>query len=350
MKTYARYVVLSLLVFMSLAFAQTTPASTDGNPAFTQQELDQMLAPIALYPDPLLSQMLMAATYPLEVVEAARWSRANPSLTGKSATEAASSQPWDPSVKSLIAFPQVLQTMDQKIDWTERLGDAFLAQQAQVMDTIQSLRHKANATGLLASSQQADVVQTGDVIEIEAQNPDVVYVPYYEPTLVYGPWWWPDYPPVFWEPWIGYGWYGDFAWGLGIDVGGDFFFGSWDWHNHRVYARGSTYHDGVGAHTWQHDPSHRRGVPYRNAPLNQRFGRVPAVAPRAEFRGYAPPSYTGTSRSEPVQTGPLQEPRANAFENVGRGAETRGFSARGHESSPGRMSFPVSAPSHVGHH
>ena len=117
--------------------------AVEGNPSFTQQELDQMLAPIALYPDPLLSQILMAATYPLEVVEAARWSNANPNLTGDAAVQAVNSQNWDPSIKSLVAFPQVLQTMDQNIEWTERLGDAFLGQQSQVMDTVQRLRQKA---------------------------------------------------------------------------------------------------------------------------------------------------------------------------------------------------------------
>src|SRR5437016_583291 len=116
-------------------------------PAFTQQELDQMLAPIALYPDSLLSQILMASSYPLEVVEAARWSKANPNLKGNQAVQAVAQNSWDPSVKSLVAFPQILMMMDDKLNWTERLGDAFLAQQQQVMDTVQNLRQKASAAG-----------------------------------------------------------------------------------------------------------------------------------------------------------------------------------------------------------
>src|SRR5216117_719603 len=133
MKTFIRYALKQLLVLLvsaSVAFAQTPPAQR----AAAQPELDQMLAPIALYPDSLLSQILMAATYPLEVVEAARWSRANPGLQGEQAVKAVDDRGWDPSVKSLVAFPQIIMMMDEKLDWTERLGDAFLAQQSQVMD------------------------------------------------------------------------------------------------------------------------------------------------------------------------------------------------------------------------
>ena len=173
-------------------------------PAFTQQELDQMLAPIALYPDSLLSQILMASTYPLEVVEAARWSKANPNLKGDQAVQAVAQNTWDPSVKSLVAFPQILLMMDEKLNWMERLGDAFLAQQQQVMDTVQSLRQKASAAGNLTSNDQIRVEQQGQSIVVEPANPQVVYVPYYDPMVMYGPWWWPLYPPVYWAPWPGY--------------------------------------------------------------------------------------------------------------------------------------------------
>src|SRR6266508_6632809 len=139
--------VLVLLLSVSVAFPQQImPAPQENAPTpsrtFTRQELDQMLAPIALYPDALLSQILMASTYPLEVVEAARWSKANPNLKGEQAVHAVTQNSWDPSVKSLVAFPQILQMMDEHLNWTERLGDAFLAQQAQVMDTVQNLRKK----------------------------------------------------------------------------------------------------------------------------------------------------------------------------------------------------------------
>ena len=340
-----------------------------GNPTFSQPELDQMLAPIALYPDPLLSQILMASTYPLEVVQAARWLSANPSLKADAAVQAVSSQNWDQSVKSLVAFPQVLQTMDQKIEWTERLGDAFLAQQSQVMDTVQRLRQKAQEAGNLGSSPESQVTQANDSIEVEPPNPNVIYVPYYDPAEVYGTWWWPDYPPVFWDPWVGYGWYGGCAWGPGIGIGANFYYGSCDWHNHKVYYHNSR-SSGDG-YPWQHDPGHRHGVPYRDASLNQQFGRASATpAPRAEFRGYEHPVNTlpgefgNRAQTGPARTAPLPEtrktmparsavqpafePRAHAFENVGSGSAARSFSARGNASLSGRSSAP--APSHGSSH
>jgi hypothetical protein len=272
-------------------------------PAFTQQELDQMLAPIALYPDSLLSQILMASTYPLEVVEAARWSRANPNLKGDQAVQAVAQNPWDPSVKSLVAFPQILQMMDEKLDWTERLGDAFLAQQAQVMDTVQNLRQKAYAAGNLKSTDQVRVDQEGQTIVVEPTRPDVIYVPYYDPLVVYGPWWWPAYPPVYWAPWPGY-FVGprfavSFTWGVGIPVGVGFFFGAFDWpHRHvTVVNVNNFYFKTVNVNrltVWQHDPVHRRGVFYRDVSLRQQFPRMSA-SPEARhfFRGREPFSLDG---------------------------------------------------------
>src|SRR5262245_2165279 len=134
---------LPLLLLCAVSVWPTSARATDA-PALTQEQLDQLLAPIALYPDSLLSQILMASTYPLEVVEAARWSKANPNTTGDAAVKAVTQQTWDPSVKSLVAFPSVLTTMNDKLDWTQQLGDAFLADQAKVMQTVQSLRKKAH--------------------------------------------------------------------------------------------------------------------------------------------------------------------------------------------------------------
>ena len=216
MNTRAKFVLippLAAVLAVSMAYAPVayTPvayaqnyASAQDQRAFTQQELDQMLAPIALYPDPLLSQILMASTYPLEVVEASRWSRAHPNLQGDQAVRAAEREDWDPSVKSLVAFPQIITMMDQKLEWTERLGDAFLAQQPEVMGTVQRLRQKAYAAGNLRSNDQLRVVPQGQIIVVEPANPRVVYVPYYDPMIVYGPWWWPAYRPVYWAPWPGY--------------------------------------------------------------------------------------------------------------------------------------------------
>src|SRR4249920_1335959 len=147
MKARARFLfkqLLALLLCVSVAFAQTT-APVPVQSVFAQQELDQMLAPLALYPDSLLSQILMASTYPLEIVEAARWVKAHPALQGDQAVKATDQYNWEPSVKSLVAFPNVLAMMDEKLDWTERLGDAFLSQQPEVMDTVQNLRQRASA-------------------------------------------------------------------------------------------------------------------------------------------------------------------------------------------------------------
>ena len=313
MKTFFEHAfrqLLVLLVSVSVAFAQTQ-APAPRHAAATQQELDQMLAPIALYPDSLLSQIFMASTYPLEVVEAARWSRANPGLKGEEAVNAVEQRDWDASVKSLTAFPQVLAMMDQQLEWTARLGDVFIAQEPQVMETVQSLRQKAYAAGNLRSTEQAYVVQQGETLAIEPATPQVVYVPYYDPRVAYGSWWWPAYPPVYWAPWPGYyaypGYPVGFAWGVGITVGAGFFFSSCDWRarhvtvvnvtnvtnitNVTVNRQGVVNRPGLARTApavWQHDPVHRRGVPYHIASLQQRFGPATQAGQRRDFRWQDP--------------------------------------------------------------
>ena len=415
MKARAQYVstqVLVLLLSVSVLFAQETvplaPAPMPPKPVFTQQQLDQMMAPVALYPDSLLSQILMASTYPLEIVEAARWSKTNPNLTGDDAVKAAEQNGWDPSVTSLVAFPQVLTMMDSNLSWTERLGDAFLAQQPQVMETVQNLRQRAYAAGNLRSNDQVRVDQQGQTIVIEPPTPQVVYVPYYDPRVVYGPWWWPEYPPVYWGPWPGYyvrpGFGAGFAWGVGITVAAGFFFGAFDWpHRHiRVLPVNNFYYRNNVVRVWEHDPVHRLGVPYRGVELRQRFGRVSAAPEaRRDFRGRDQPSFERPSelghrpdaRGDPgrrseehsVPLGRSNRPEANrpdmrsaptrpstasvaspshvdqrphAFEGVGRGPNVRDYSARGHASSqghgPGQAGSPNGAagPQHGGggHH
>jgi len=262
----------------------------ESQPQFTEPELDQLLAPIALYPDSLLSQVLMASTYPLEVVEAARWSKAHPTLKGEDAVRAVDQYRWDTSVKSLVAFPQILATMDEKLDWMERLGDAFLSQQQDVMDRVQHLRQQASAAGNLSSNEQIRVEQQGQSIVIEPANPQVVYVPYYDSNIVYGSWWWPAYQPVYWSPWPGY-FYGPryglaFSWGFGVPIGPRWWFGAFNWPHRYV-----TYSPGL---VWAHSPIHRRAVPYRDVALHQRFGRVSAFAAvPPQFRGGQRPSFNG---------------------------------------------------------
>ena len=200
------------------------PAFAQAQQMRSQAELDQMLAPVALYPDPLLSQVLMAATYPEEVSEAARWSSASTGLQGDDAVRAVEYEDWDPSVKSLVAFPQILARMAETPAWTQSLGDAFLAQEPQVMDTVQQLRRRAQAAGNLRSSEQMYVQQQGRAILIQPASPQYVYVPYYDPFVVYGPWWWSAYRPVYWAPWRPYA--------IRISLG--FFFGNFDWHQRHV--------------------------------------------------------------------------------------------------------------------
>jgi hypothetical protein len=184
--------------------ATAAPASNQAAKTFPQGELDQLLAPIALYPDSLLAQVLMASTYPLDVVMAERWVKANPSLKDQALQDALQKQPWDASVKSLTVFPQVLTMMSEKLDWTQKLGDAFLAQQSDVLATAQALRGKAVAQGALKDSKEQKVTTETEnnqtIIKIEPTNPEVVYVPTYNPTVVYGAWPYPAYPPYYWYP------------------------------------------------------------------------------------------------------------------------------------------------------
>ena len=189
-----RYLIAALasLLLIGTAHAQRT---------FNQGELDAMLAPIALQPDGVVSQVLIAATYPDEVAAAAQWSRANPHLRGEDAVRAVQNEPWDPAVKALVAFPELLARMAESPQWLHDLGEAFTAQQAQVMDTVQGLRRRAQAAGNLPSSSDYAVYEQDQAIVVEPRS-QIVYVRYYDPYVVYGPWWWPHYRPVFWTPWV----------------------------------------------------------------------------------------------------------------------------------------------------
>jgi Protein of unknown function (DUF3300) len=294
-------VLTVLVVAAPAAWPQTAPpVAVLGAPPFTPAQLDQMLAPIALYPDPLLAQILMAATYPLEVVQASRW-RQDPTISGLTGDDlAAALGPlrWDPSVKSLVPFPQILQMLDRHLDWMEAIGDAFLAQEADVMDAVQRLRQRAQATGTLTSTPEQMVLTQEQAVSIVPADPQVVYVPAYDPGVVYGPWPYPAYPPVLLEPppavVVGAP---VVVFGFGVGVVRPLWgWHRWDWHRHRVEIDGPRFHaidpyrprpwtDG-----WQHDPGHRRGVPYRDVPTRDRYRFGPASTPdaRRDYRGYAP--------------------------------------------------------------
>ncbi len=295
--------VLALLVIIptSIYPQSMPPPPTQGAVVFTPEQLDQLLAPIALYPDPLLGQILMAATYPLEVVQAERWvmDPNNAALRGDALIAALQNQDWDPSVKSLLPFPQILQMMNDRLDWMQQLGDAFLGQQAQVMDSVQRLRHRAQAAGTLAPNAQQTVTPLGQAIVVEPANPGVIYVPVYDPTVVYGVWPYPDYPPVYFAPPPDY----DFGsalvstigFGLGVVIVQSFWgWDDWDWNHHRVHIDVDRFNRISGdrprlkADTWVHDPYHRRGVAYRDPQTRAQFGKHQPGAPdtRRDFRGY----------------------------------------------------------------
>ena len=343
-KTCIRTLVWLLVLLMAVppaVFAQSSAVS----PLFSREQLDQMLAPIALYPDSLLVQVLMAATYPMEVVAADRWAAENRNLSGDQFAAALDQQDWDPSVKSLVNFPSVLGMMNQKLDWTERLGDAFLSQEDQVMDTIQQLRSKAQAHGMLQSTSQQRVETKGQIIAIETVNPQVIYVPVYDPFLVYGPWWYPAYPPYRYYPVGGVIRGAGISFGLGIAVGipWGYAWGGFGWSHHNVEInvyRNANFNThinrtvyvnriGGGGHgTWQHDPVHRKGVAYRDHNVAQRFGQVPRGNPdaRRDFRGHTPDT-TGMS-TQTRNKGDVQERRDISGANRPPAQKDRSTAAR----------------------
>jgi hypothetical protein len=282
-----RYIPLCLL-----ALTMVTPTASQGQQYYAgrndqivapaplpQAQLDALLAPIALYPDQLLAQVLMAATYPDDVANAARFVREDPSLTGAALDQALQGQNWDPSVLSLAAYPQVLQMMGDMPDWTQQLGQAFLANQQQVMDTVQTLRGRAQAAGYLRNSEQQTVIDQGGVIDIEPAQPQYVYVPVYDPTVIYGSWSEPYVPPYWYPPAI-YG-YPDFAPGFAAAI----FFGRpctvdynhWGWarpnwrgHDidinvtHNYFANRPQYANRWRDGHWAATPEQRGNVGYRD--------------------------------------------------------------------------------------
>src|SRR5271166_323345 len=204
---------VALMFFTSLtSYAQNIPPAPPGTIApstvdtksdtYTQQKLDQMLAPIALYPDQLVSQILMASTFPLEIVEAARWldNPSNAALKGDALVAALQPMNWDPSIKSITAFPAIVAMLNDNLDWTNSLGVAFTHQQADVMAQIQFLRHQAQKAGNLASNDKIVCRDEGADIVIGPANPNVIYAPYYNPAVVYGTWPWAADPPVYVSP------------------------------------------------------------------------------------------------------------------------------------------------------
>jgi len=340
----------------SLAAAQ--PVSAPASSLLTTAQLERLVAPIALYPDPLVAQILIAATYPLELVEADRWLQipANAALKGEGLEAALQQQSWDPSVKSLVSFPNVLQTMDKNLNWTQQLGEAFLAQQADVMDAIQRLRQRAQTAKSLASTPQQTISTEDQEIIIEPANPEIVYVPTYNPWCAYGTWPYADYPPFNFEPWAGYCAPADYLIGFGA---GYYPFGFWSWDHfewrrhiiridHDRFRHFHTGHEPIEG-IWQHEPLHRHGVPYRNPTTAERFlapagtahnyrgftsDVAPSVKPAGSLVGHGPAPTTSLR----VQQNSLPP----VLQSYGRGSQVRSESARGFSS---RMTPPSPAPS-----
>jgi len=310
-----------LAALLSLLIGMPPNLLAQQGPLFRSEELEQILAPIALYPDSVVSQILMASTYPLEVVQADRFAKQNAQLQGDSLTTALEAQPWDPSVKSLVNFPQVLTMMSEKLDWTQKLGDAFLAQQEEVMATIQRLRFRAQEAGHLKTTNEQKVVVQEKVIVIEPASPQVVYVPTYNPTVVYGAWPYPAYPPYYYYPpgYVASTAFFTFATGVALGAAWGYAWGGCNWRSHKVthnYTQNININRNInrdryitnlpagGRGDWQHRPEHRRGVAYRDQGTAQRYNRganKQAVQAREAFRGRAAQGRQDLARGGAVQ-------------------------------------------------
>ncbi|MGD0503621.1 MAG: DUF3300 domain-containing protein [Steroidobacteraceae bacterium] len=317
----------------------SAPATTS-QPDYAQQapeQLQQLVAPIALYPDSLVAQILAASTFPEQLVEADRWVQAHADLQGNALAQAVDQQPWDPSVKALAAFPSVLGNMDKNLSWASSLGDAYYNQQQDVMDAVQAMRQRAQEAGNLNSNPQQNVATQDDSIVIQPASPDIVYVPAYDPWLIYGA------PMVAWPGWYPYpGIWGDgpyLSFGIGFGVG--FFggfgwgWGNWgfDWHNRypmynheRYFSRSSTfynrsnYYRAGGARGVQSNVA--RGMSANRPGGVERSTTEPFAGRSEAARGYAEPGGESGVRS-------------GAFSGYDHGGQTRGFSSRGSSSFGG---------------
>src|SRR5712672_3937570 len=292
---------LALLMTIPVAVSAQTP---DNAPAPSQppptvellkpQQLEALVAPIALYPDELLANVLAASTYPLEVVQADRWLKERKSLKGDALKKEVDKQSWDDSVKALASTAEVLAMMSDKLEWTKNLGDAFLAQQPEVMDAIQRLRAKAYENKKLVTTKQQKVSvkiqESKQVVVIEPAEPGTMYVPYYEPAAVYGAWPYEAYPPYYfgYPSYIGAGVIAaGLAFGTAWAIGrwGNYWGGGCNWGNRNVYVNHRTTNIGNG---WQHNAAHRQGVRYNNVNVQQRFGNnnlKAGASNRMDFRG-----------------------------------------------------------------
>jgi len=357
-----------------LAQADKEGTKQEGAPPLRPEQIDQLMAPIALYPDDLLAQVLAASTYPLEIVQAARFLEQNKELKGEKLMAAAKDKEWDPSVKAMLQFPDVLLMMNEKLEWTEKLGNAFLDQQRDVMESAQRLRRKADESGNLKTTKEQKVIvekETKTII-IEPASPEVVYVPTYNPTVVYGAWPYPAYPPYPVYPY-GYAATAAFSFAAGVAIGaawGGYHGWGCGWGNNEININNSTHNNFTKNNynhpekyqnknqNWQHNPEHRKGAQYKNQGTAQKYGQQRSGsggrATTSDARGYGGGAGDrGGGRAQTsdlsrggdrqgagdrgggrAQTSDLSRGggRDNAMSGAGRGGSERASSYRGQES------------------
>ena len=332
-------VCAALLIPSNVAFRIAASTGHDDNARhraaakIPNDQLDSLVAPIALYPDPLLAQVLAASTYPLEIIQLQQWMTKHPDLKGEALAAAVEKENWDPAVQGLAALPDVVKRLGDDIKWTADLGNAFLAQQSDVMDAVQRMRKKASDAGNLKTTEQqkvtTQVVQTKEVIVIQQANPQVIYVPAYNPVVVYGPPIYP-YPPIYYPP-PGY-YAAGVAIGFGVGIAmGAFWGGGWGYgprwgygsvninvNNRYVnhYNRYNNYNRYGG--NWNHNPAHRGGTPYADRNTANRYGGT--------ARGDSAATRQATARQNSGASARTQ-PAAGANRSGSAGANRAGASA-----------------------
>jgi hypothetical protein len=387
MKKNTKYAIVLFSVFLSIGPLLAISQEPNISPVFKPEEIEQLVAPIALYPDSLISQILMASTYPLEVIQAQRWVEKNNNISGDALAIALEKETWDPSVKSLVNFPQILTMMNEKLDWMQKLGDVFLAQQKDVMDTVQKLRKKAQEQGNLKTTEEQVVKVEQEVIIIESSQPQVIYVPVYDPVVIYGTWPYPAYPPYYYYP-PGYSYrvtpY-SFVAGVAVGVAWGYAWGGCNWHggdididinrnininqkiNRNLYIQNYQNQgqlDKSGKMGWQHNPEHRKGVAYTDQMTAQKYNRAStseAIKSREAFRGRdeqgrqelagggvdtikgspqtiqrAQSATIGTTGTSNISNNAVSY-RSSAFQDIDRGSSVQNLSSRGQAS---RQSMP----------
>lgn len=324
------------------ADAKTTAAPAEAAVKLPPEQLDSLVAPIALYPDPLLAQTLAASTYPLEIIQLQQWLAKNTSLKDKALADAVAKQPWDPAVQSMAAFPDAVKRLAEDIQWTADLGNAFLAQQSDVMDAVQRMRKKAKDNNALASSEQQKVetrvVETKEVIVIEPAKPEVIYVPTYSPVYVYGPPVYP-YPPIYYPPYTPGAAFVGFSMGIMIGAAWGGAWGHCGWghndininvnnhYNRNANINRNTSVNRSGGSSWQHNSQHRGGAPYADRATASKYGGT--------ARGDSLSSRQASAGQQQARSGTASASRTSAGSAASRSGD-RGASASSYSGSGSR--------------